>query len=123
MQTGPIFGGVLALLLFLSASSLLSVVSYSALILLTVVAAAKIYAFVMIKMGKMEPGFDPLAAVSNVTLTLPAVEEHAPCVTSGINQVLAKAKSLFLLENPVSIFKSQFTSWSKYTWPIFRWIP
>merc|ERR1712126_419382 len=94
-------------LLFLSTSSLLSVVSHSALILLTVVAAAKIYAFVMVKMGKVEPGFDPLAAVSNVTLTLPesAVQEHAPCVTSGINQVLAKAKSLFLLENPVDTLK------------------
>merc|ERR1712121_378848 len=45
--------------------------------------------------------------VSNVTLTLPesAVQEHAPCVTSGINQALAKAKSLFLLENPVDTLK------------------
>merc|ERR1712018_709031 len=58
-------------------------------------------------MGKMEPGFDPLAAVSRVTLTLSesTVKEHAPCVTSGINQVLAKAKSLFLLENPVDTLK------------------
>jgi len=88
-------------------SSLLSVISYSALALLTAVAAAKIYAFVMIKLGKVEPGFDPLAMAANVTLTLPesAVKEHAPCVTSGINQALAKAKSLFLLENPVDTLK------------------
>ena len=47
----------------LASSSLLSVVSHSALTLLTAVAAAKIYAFVMIKMGKVEASFDPLAAV------------------------------------------------------------
>ena len=47
-----------------------------------------------------------------MTLTLPesAVKEHAPCVTSAINQVLTKAKSLFLLENPVSLFSEpEFT--------------
>ena len=112
------------MLVFLASSSLVSVISYSALTLLTAVAAAKIYAFVMIKMGKVEPGFDPLAAVcsinkfinttnalfvqaTNVTLTLSesSVQEHAPCVTSGINHVLAKAKSLFLLENPVSFLQ------------------
>ena len=117
---------MLTVLLFLASSSLLSVVSYSALALLTAVAAAKIYAFVMIKLGKVEPNFDPLAAVcsinklsftytttvqaANVTMTLPesTVKEHAPCVTSGINQVLAKAKSLFLLENPVRVLKPKF---------------
>ena len=108
------------MLVCLASASLLSVISYSALALLTAVAAAKIYAFVMIKMGKVEPGFDPLAMVcqivqctksmcfsqvANMTLTLPesAVKDHAPCVTSAINQTLAKAKSLFLLENPVSL--------------------
>merc|ERR1711934_530598 len=107
LLTGPIFGGVLTLLVCLASSSLLSVISYSALALLTAVAVAKIYAFVMIKLGKVEPGFDPLAMAANVTLTLPesAVKEHAPCVTSGINQALAKAKSLFLLENPVDTLK------------------
>merc|ERR1712203_900525 len=34
-----------------------------------------------------------------------SVQEHAPCVTSGFNHVLAKAKSLFLLENPVDTLK------------------
>ena len=52
-------------------------------------------------MHKIEMCF---SQVANMTLTLPesAVKEHAPCVTSAINQTLAKAKSLFLLENPVS---------------------
>ena len=54
------------MLVFLASSSLVSVISYSALTLLTAVAAAKIYAFVMIKMGKVEPGFDPLAAVCSI---------------------------------------------------------
>ena len=132
-QTGPIFGAVLTVLVCLASSSLLSVVSYSALTLLTAVAAAKIYAFVMIKMGKVDATFDPLAAVrcinkfsynyntmfnllqaANVTLTLPesAVKEHAPCVTSAINQVLAKAKSLFLLETPVSLFLNSYLTHS-----------
>ena len=65
-QTAPIFGGVLTVLVCLASASLLSVISYSALALLTAVAAAKIYAFVMIKMGKVEPGFDPLAMVCKI---------------------------------------------------------
>ena len=66
VQTAPIFGGVLTVLVCLASASLLSVISYSALALLTAVAAAKIYAFVMIKMGKVEPGFDPLAMVCEI---------------------------------------------------------
>ena len=51
-------------MIFLTHSSLLSVVSYTALSILTTVASIKIYAFVMIKMGKVEQDFDPLANVS-----------------------------------------------------------
>ena len=121
-QTAPLFGSILAVLFSLAFSSLLSVISYTALMLLTAVAAVKVYAFVMVKMGKVDASFDPLAVVctyylrcaaelqnnyiqaASMPLSLPesAIKEHAPCVTSMINQALAKAKSLFLLEIPVS---------------------
>ena len=51
-------------MIFLTHSSFLSVASYTALSILTTVASIKIYAFVMIKMGKVEQDFDPLATVS-----------------------------------------------------------
>ena len=115
------FGSILAVLFSLAFSSLLSVISYTALMLLTAVAAVKVYGFVMVKMGKVDSNFDPLAVVctflrsatehknkyiqaASMPLSLPesAIKEHAPCITSMINQALAKAKSLFLLEIPVS---------------------
>ena len=51
-------------MIFLTQSSLLSVASYTALSIITTVASIKIYAFIMIKMGKAEQDFDPLAKVS-----------------------------------------------------------
>ena len=62
-QTVPLFGSILAVLFSLAFSSLLSVISYTALMLLTAVAAVKVYAFVMVKMGKVDASFDPLAVV------------------------------------------------------------
>merc|ERR1719209_2688242 len=59
MLTGPIFGSVLVVLVSLASCSLLSVASYTALLLLTAVAVAKVAAFVMVKAGKVEEGFDP----------------------------------------------------------------
>ena len=55
-------------MIFLTHSSLLSVVSYTALSILTTVASIKIYAFVMIKMGKVEQDFDPLAIVRLISI-------------------------------------------------------
>ena len=63
IQTAPLFGSILAVLFSLAFSSLLSVISYTALMLLTAVAAVKVYAFVMVKMGKVDASFDPLAVV------------------------------------------------------------
>ena len=69
-QTASIFSSVLTVMIFLTHSSLLSVVSYTALSILTTVASIKIYAFVMIKMGKVEQDFDPLANVRLIFLLL-----------------------------------------------------
>ena len=69
-QTASIFNSVLIMMIFLTHSSLLSVVSYTALSILTTVASIKIYAFVMIKMGKVEQDFDPLANVRLISLLL-----------------------------------------------------
>ena len=109
-------------MIFLTYSSLLSVYSYTALSILTTIASIKIYAFVMIKMGKVEHDFDPLASVSlssdfnmwaissqisSVSLTLPesTVIQYTPAATSAFNKAATGVRSLFLLENPVSFYK------------------
>jgi len=107
MLTAPIFGSVLVALVSLAYCSLLSVTSYTALLLLTAVAVAKVYAFVMVKAGKVEEGFDPLAKVAAVSLSVPEdlVTAHAPCLTGAVNAALARAKALFLLTSPVDTLK------------------
>ena len=57
-------------MIFLTHYSLISVASYTALSILTTVVSIKIYAFVMIKMGKVEQDFDPLANVRLISLLL-----------------------------------------------------
>jgi len=105
MLTAPIFGSVLVALVSLAYCSLLSVTSYTALLLLTAVAVAKVYAFVMVKAGKVEEGFDPLAKVAAVSLSVPEdlITAHAPCLTGAVNAALARAKALFLLTSPVRL--------------------
>ena len=58
------------MMVFLAHSSLISVISYTALSILTSVATIKIYAFVMVKMGKVDHDFDPLAPVSMLSAHL-----------------------------------------------------
>ena len=58
------------MMVFLAHSSLISVISYTALSILTSVATIKIYAFVMVKMGKVDHDFDPLAPVSMLSTHL-----------------------------------------------------
>ena len=127
-QTASIFTSVLFMMVFLAHSSLISVISYTALSILTSVATIKIYAFVMVKMGKVDHDFDPLAPVSmlfahlfncrhtsffltqisTLTLTLPEsiVTQYTPVAISAFNQATNRAKSLFLLESPVSRYLS-----------------
>jgi len=107
MLTAPIFGSVLVALVSLAYCSLLSVTSYTALLLLTAVAVAKVYAFVMVKAGKVEEGFDPLAKVAALSLSVPEdlITAHAPCLTGAVNAALARAKALFLLTSPVDTLK------------------
>jgi len=107
MLTAPIFGSVLVALVSLAYCSLLSVTSYTALLLLTAVAVTKVYAFVMVKAGKVDEGFDPLAKVAAVSLSVPEdlITAHAPCLTGAVNAALARAKALFLLTSPVDTLK------------------
>ena len=64
VQTGAVFGSVLVGLVSLASCSLITVVSYTCLALLTGVLLVKLYSFVMVKAGKAEAGSDPLAKVS-----------------------------------------------------------
>merc|ERR1712080_786917 len=79
-------------------------------LLLTVV-GFKIYSLVMVKMGKAEPGSDPLAKVAQIQVSIPetAISDHASCIAGSINLVLAKGRSLFLVENPVETIKFALT--------------
>jgi hypothetical protein len=107
IQTGAIFGCVLVALTSLTYCSLLSVVAYSALALLTAVVGIKLYSFVMIKTGKAQPGSDPLAEVAKMNLTVSeaAVSSHASCVATNINWALGRARGLLLVDSPVDTMK------------------
>jgi len=105
--TGAVFGSVLTALISLCYCSLLSVTAYSALALLTAVGGIKLYSFVMVKAGKAMQDSDPLACVSSVKLSVPeeAIRDHSGCIAGTINFLLSKARSLFLVENPVDTLK------------------
>merc|ERR1712179_112268 len=107
IQTGVLFGSVLVILTSLSYCSLLSVVAYSALTLLAVVMAVKLYNFVMVKTGKTDGRSDPLVKVAELNLTVSEshITSHADCIAESINWVASRAKSLVLMESHMDTVK------------------
>jgi len=107
IQTGVVFGTVLVILTSLSYCSLLSVVAYSALTLLFVVLAVKVYSYVMVKTGKADESSDPLLKVAelNMTVTESHITSHAQCISGSINWVATRAKGLLLMESHMDTVK------------------
>jgi len=113
IQTGAVFGTVLVVLLSLASYSLITVVSYTALTLLLVVAWVKLYSYVMVMMKKAEAGSDPLAKVAALQVTVPSetINKMAPCVAGSINNLTTELRRLFLVEDMVDTIKFGLSLW------------
>jgi len=113
VQSGAIFGSVFIGLVSLTCCSLLTVLSYSCLTLLSLVLLVKLYSFVMIKAGKAEPDSDPLAKVSDFPLSVPAdtITSLAPCLAGNVNSAVSELRRLFLVESMVDTIKFGLTLW------------
>jgi hypothetical protein len=107
IESGLVLGGVFSLLLCLSSCSLLTVLSLASLYTLAGVLGVRLFTFLMIKTGRASHGYDPLGKVSGMAWSLPetAITSQAASVTAWINFLLAKSKSLFLLEKPLESLK------------------
>ena len=92
----------------LSSCSLLSVLSYCCLAVLMAVLGARLYTFVMVKSGKAQPGEDHLAQVCGASwcLSEDRVGEVSSVLAQGLNNLLPRARSLFLIHNSVTIASS-----------------
>jgi hypothetical protein len=113
VQSGAIFGSVLVGLVSLASCSLLTVLSYSCLALLSLVLLVKLYSFVMVKAGKAEPDSDPLTKVAAFPLAVPddTITSLAPCLAGNINCVIAELRRLFLVESMVDTIKFGLSLW------------
>jgi len=103
-KSGVLFAPVLLALLGLCYNSLISVLAYSALALLTLVAGCKTYTYVMVKVLKKlpaEPSSDPLTPFYDINLEVPAdsVVNLSAYVTDIVNSGLSELRRLFLAEN------------------------
>jgi len=113
VQSGVVFGSVLIALVFLASCSLITVISYSCLCLLSLVILVKAYSFIMVKAGKAEAGSDPLAKVSSFPLAVPAdtISNVAPCLSGCINGTITELRRLFLVESMVDTIKFGLSLW------------
>merc|ERR1712059_83279 len=103
-KSGVLFAPVLLALLGLCYNSLISVLAYSALALLTLVAGCKTYTYVMVKVLKKlpaEPSSDPLTPFYDINLEVPAdsVVNLSAYATDIVNSGLSELRRLFLAEN------------------------
>jgi len=113
VQTGAIFGSVLIALVSLTSCSLITVLSYSCICLLSLVILVKIYSFVMVKAGKAESGSDPLAKVSAIPLAVPAdtISSVAPALAGSLNCCIGELRRLFLVESMIDTIKFGLSLW------------
>jgi len=105
VQSGVVFGSVLAFLVLLCYNSLITMVSYTFLIILFLISLVRLYTFVMVTFKKVDSAYNPLATISSLPLTIPSslLSDMSPCIADTINTFLHEMKSLFLFNN---IFES-----------------
>merc|ERR1712059_222277 len=109
-KSGVLFAPVLLALLGLCYNSLISVLAYSALALLTLVAGCKTYTYIMVKVLKKlpaEPSSDLLTPFYDINLELPAgsVVNLSAYMTDIVKSWLSELKRLLLAENLIDSAK------------------
>lgn len=113
IASGAVFASVLVSLVSFSYYSLISVVSYLALLLLCGVGAVKLYSRVMVMLGKAAQGSDPLEKVAKMPVTIPteSIQDISKLLADYLNLVVGELRRLFLVENMVDTIKFGLSLW------------
>jgi len=107
IKSGVVFGTVLLFMVSLCFNSLITVVCYTFLIIMAVVASLKLYTYVMVKLKKADASSDPLAPLYNHPLTIPhqVVSDMSPRIADTLNMFTRELRGLFFIENHVDTIK------------------
>nr|AAT64122.1 reticulon 6-a1(1576/1860) [Danio rerio] len=107
-----VLGSLLLLLLFLSCCSVISVLSYSALCLLTLTLSTRVFTAVLQAMRKTEDGHPFRQYLErDVLLSADAVHTHSEALLRRINTALVELRRLFLVEDLVDSLKLAVGLW------------
>ncbi|KAG8564182.1 hypothetical protein GDO81_016358 [Engystomops pustulosus] len=111
-KSGMVFGGTMILLLSLAAFSIISVISYLILALLTVTISFRIYKAVMQAVQKTDEGH-PFKCLldKDITLSSDAVQKKANASLGHVNCALKYIVRLFLVEDLVDSLKFALLMW------------
>jgi len=113
ISSGAVFGSVLVALVSICYYSLISVVAYLSLGLLSIVLGVKLYSYVMVMMKKAEPGSNPLSRIAAMEVTIPSdkVSELSTGLAEKLNCGLGELRRLFLVDNMVDTVKFGLSLW------------
>merc|ERR1711983_173062 len=112
IHTGVVFGTVMATLISICYYSLISVMAYTSLFILMVVAGLKLYTYVMVTFLKKETA-NPIAKYTgmDVTIAPERVNEFANKATNKLNGAIVELRRLFLVENMMGSIKFGLSLW------------
>ncbi|KAJ8913431.1 hypothetical protein NQ315_017175 [Exocentrus adspersus] len=112
-KSGPVFGGVLVVLLALTYFSLISVVAYLSLIGLSVTVAFRIYKNIVQAVQKTGDGhpFKDLLDL-DISLSQDKVREVSEVAVAHINAAVVELRRLFLVEDLVDSIKFGVLLWT-----------
>ncbi|XP_026887274.2 reticulon-4b isoform X1 [Electrophorus electricus] len=111
-NTGVVFGALLLLLLSLSACSIISVLSYVALALLSVSITFRIYKGVLQAIQKSDEGHPfKLYLDQEIALSQELVHKYSDVALGRVNAVLIELRRLFLVEDLVDSLKFAVVMW------------
>uniref|UniRef100_A0A8C9FPH4 Reticulon n=1 Tax=Pavo cristatus TaxID=9049 RepID=A0A8C9FPH4_PAVCR len=111
-RSGAVFASSLLLLLSLAAFSVVSVVAYLVLALLSVTISFRVYKSVIQAVQKSEEGHPFRAYLElDVTLSPEAFQSHATAAMAHVNHVLRLLVRLFLVEDLVDSLKLAVAMW------------
>jgi hypothetical protein len=113
ISSGSVFGSVLVALVSICYYSLISVIAYLSLGLLSIVLGVKLYSYVMVMMKKAEPGSNPLSRIAAMEVTIPSdkVSELSTGLAEKLNCGLGELRRLFLVDNMVDTVKFGLSLW------------
>ncbi|XP_066517219.1 reticulon-4b isoform X3 [Hoplias malabaricus] len=111
-NTGVVFGACLLLLLSLSVCSIISVLSYVALALLSVTVTFRIYKGILQAIQKSDEGH-PFKQYLEQDVTLPeaVVHKYSDVALGRINSTIVELRRLFLVEDLVDSLKFAVLMW------------